>query len=216
MQQTITVEIWSDVVCPFCYIGKRHFENALEQFSDRDKVQVSWKSYQLDPTLKTEPGKNSVQHLAEIKGWSLEHARLATSQVTQMASKAGLHYNLDKAVVANTMDAHRLIQLAKKENKDNQAEEELFKAHFTDGKNIADKNVLLEIAQKIGIDQTLAEEVISTDTFRQNVVSDQQEAQHIGVRGVPFFVINRKYAVSGAQPPEAFLQTLQKTLQENV
>src|SRR5688500_14654985 len=105
MPQKITVEIWSDVVCPFCYIGKRHFENALQQFENKDQVEITWKSYQLNPHLKSEPGKNSVEHLAEIKGWSLEHARQATNQVTQMAQNAGLHYNLDKAVVANTMDA---------------------------------------------------------------------------------------------------------------
>ncbi len=216
MPQTITVEIWSDVVCPFCYIGKRHFENALNQFADRGQVQVTWKSYQLNPDLKSEPGKTSVEHLAEIKGWSLEHARQATGQVTQMARNAGLDYQLDKAVVANTMDAHRLIQLAKKENKGNEAEEELFKAYFTDSKNIADRNVLIEIAQKIGIDRALADEVLNSDTFMQEVVSDQQEAQEIGVRGVPFFVFNRRYAVSGAQPAEVFLQTLEKTAQENV
>lgn len=146
------VEIWSDVMCPFCYIGKRRFEQALEQFEYSDDIDVEWKSFQLNPSMETDPDKNINEYLAEAKGWSPEQARQMNQRVTDMAAEEGLEYNMDQAVVANSFDAHRLIQFAKKLDKGAEAEEALFRAYFTESKNIADHNTLLKIAEAIGLD----------------------------------------------------------------
>lgn len=208
------VEIWSDVMCPFCYIGKRRFESALEQFSHKEDVEVIWKSFQLNPYMKTEPGKSINEYLAEHKGWTIEQARQANKYVTEMASEVGLEYNMDKAVVANSLDAHRLIQLAKTVNKGDDMEERLFKAYFTEGKNTADHAVLLELGSEIGIDPALIQNLLNGSDYADAVEQDIYEAQQIGVRGVPFFVLNDRYAVSGAQPSEAFAGALGKAWDE--
>ena len=136
------VEIWSDIMCPFCYIGKRKFESALAQFEHKDDVDIVWKSFQLNPDMKTEAGKNINQYLAEIKGWSVEQAKEMNDRVTEMAKQVGLEYDLNKAVVANSFNAHRLIQFAKNTGKGDAAEERLFKAYFTEGKNVDELHVL--------------------------------------------------------------------------
>jgi len=204
------VEIWSDIMCPFCYIGKRKFEKALEQFEHKGEVEITWKSFQLNPGMETDPGKNINQYLAEIKGWSLEQAKEMNARVTHMAEAVGLKYDFDKAVVANSFDAHRLIQLAKTKGKGDEAEERLFKAYFTEGSNIADKETLIAIAESIGLDKAEVREMLDSGKFAGNVQEDINESQQIGVRGVPFFVFNRKYAVSGAQESDAFLEVLRK------
>jgi predicted DsbA family dithiol-disulfide isomerase len=208
------VEIWSDVMCPFCYIGKRKFEKALEQFEHKNEVIIEWKSFQLNPDMKTDAGKSINEYLAEIKGWTLERAKEVNAHVTGMAKEVGLNYNFDKAIVANSFDAHRLIQLAKQHNKGDMAEEHLFKAYFTDGKNIADHTVLTELGLQIGLSSDEIKKVLESDMFTDKVNKDIYEASQIGVRGVPFFVIDRKYAVSGAQNPETFLTALTNTWQQ--
>jgi predicted DsbA family dithiol-disulfide isomerase len=206
--KNMKVEIWSDVMCPFCYIGKRRFEMALAQFAHKDEVEVIWKSFQLNPGMKTEPDKNINQHLSEIKGWSLEQARQANDYVTRMAKEAGLDYNLDKAVVANSFDAHRLIQLAKTTGKGDAMEEQLFKAYFIEGKNIAAHDILIQLAVAIGLDAGEVKKVLDSDDYAGAVEQDIYESQQIGVRGVPFFVLNDRYAVSGAQAVETFAGAL--------
>ncbi len=208
------VEIWSDVMCPFCYIGKRRFEKALGQFPGKEDIEVTWKSFQLNPDMKTEPGKNITQYLSEVKGWSLAQARQANEHVTQMAKEAGLQYNLDKAVVANSFDAHRVLQLAKVNGKGDAMEEQLFNAYFTEGKNIADHETLIQLAVAAGLDQDTVKKVLNSDEFTEAVEKDIYEARQIGVRGVPYFVLNDRYAVSGAQPAETFLGALNKAWQE--
>ncbi len=153
------VEIWSDVMCPFCYIGKRRFENALEQFPDKGQIEVVWKSFQLNPAMKTEPGKNINEYLAETKGWTLSYARQMNDYVTNMAKEVGLHYDFDKAIVANSFDAHRLIQLAKDNGKGDAMEEKLFKAYFTEGKNMADHETLIQLGTEIGLDPATIKKV---------------------------------------------------------
>ena len=130
------VEIWSDIMCPFCYIGKRRFENALKDFPHSSEIEIEWKSFLLNPAIRTETGNNINQYLSETKGWSLEQANQANNYVTKMAKEVGLYYDLNKAVVANTFDAHRLIQLAKANNKSNETEERLFRAYFIEGKKV--------------------------------------------------------------------------------
>lgn len=209
------VEIWSDVMCPFCYIGKRKFEQALQQFEQQDKVEIIWKSFQLDPDMKTQPGKNTHQYLAERKGWTLDYARQVSQQVTAMAKDVGLNYDFDKAVVANSFNAHRVSHLAKKYNLGDAMEEALFKAYFTEGKNIDDAVTLTALGTAIGLKATEIEDVLNSDLYAPDVEQDIVEAQQVGVRGVPFFVIDRKYAVSGAQPSDVFLGALNKAWDES-
>lgn len=209
------VEIWSDIMCPFCYIGKRHFEEALKQFSEADKVEIEWKSFQLDPNLpKPASDLNVYEYLAQRKGISVAQSKAMHQNVVQMATAAGLNYDFDKTVVANSFDAHRLIQFAKTKNLGDEAEERLFKAYFTEGKNMCDITTLLELAEDIGLDATEAKEVLNTNAYSTEVKKDIEEASQIGVTGVPFFVFNRKYAVSGAQPSASFVNVLNKSFSE--
>lgn len=212
--QTLKVEIWSDVMCPFCYIGKRRLEQALDQFEHANRVQITWKSFQLNPAMETNPDKTIHEYLSEDKGVSLNEARQMNSYVTDMASKVGLLYDLDHAVVANSFDAHRFTHFAKARGKQLEAEEVLFKAYFTQGKNTADHSVLMDLGTSIGLDRAELKSVLESDQFAADVRSDVAEAQQIGVRGVPFFVFDRKYAVSGAQEIKVFLDTLECTWNE--
>jgi predicted DsbA family dithiol-disulfide isomerase len=204
------VEIWSDVMCPFCYIGKRKFETALEEFSGKDNVEIIWKSFQLNPNLKTDPGKNINDYLAEIKGCSLDTARQMNERVTQMAKDIGLIYDFEKAIVANSFDAHRLVQLAKTQNLGDAMEERLFKAYFTEGKNTAEYATLIELGVEIGLEESLIKDVLEGDAFAEDVHNDIVQAQQLGINGVPFFAIDRKFGISGAQESRIFLQALEK------
>jgi len=211
------VEIWSDVMCPFCYIGKRKFEMALEQFSEKDKVEIIWKSFQLDPNKVTDPNKNVNDYLAERKGISVQKAKEMNDYVTGVAAAVGLNYKLDKAIVANSFDSHRFSHLAKKYGVQNEAEELLFKAYFIEGKNTADHTILTEIGNVLGVDPLETQSVLESDQYADEVNEDIAEAQNIGINGVPFFVFNRKYAVSGAQESKVFLEvlnTLEKELEQ--
>lgn len=209
------VEIWSDIMCPFCYIGKRHFEAAMKEFSHAEEVQIEWKSFQLDSTIpKMDERIDVYQYLADKKGMTIEQSKAMHENVVQMAKNAGLKYNFDRAIVGNSKDAHRLIQFSKTKGVGDEAEEALFKAYFTDGKNMADLNDLIEIGTSIGLDALELRSILESDAFAYEMTQDIQEAQNIGVQGVPFFVFDRKYAVSGAQPVEAFLQTLETAYTE--
>ena len=204
------VEIWSDVMCPFCYIGKRRFEDALQYFEHKEEVEIEWKSFQLNPDLKTDPSVNITQYLADIKGWTLDYATQLNNQVTQMAAEAGLTYNFDKAVVANSFNAHRYSHLAKKHGVGIEAEEQLFKAYFTDGKNIDDQDTLIELGRELGIDGAAVKEMLESNAYADEVRNDIAGAQYLGICGVPFFIMNNKYAVSGAQAVPVFEETLAK------
>lgn len=209
------VDIWSDIMCPFCYIGKRHFEEAMKQFQEAEHVEVEWHSFQLDPSLpKPASDLSAYEYLAQRKGMSVEQSKAMHQNVVQMASNAGLNYNFDKAIVANSFDAHRLIQFAKTKQLGDAAEERLFKAYFIEGKNMCDASTLLELAKDIGLNEAEAREVINGDAYSSEVKKDIEEASQIGVRGVPFFVFNRKYAVSGAQPSATFVNVLEKSFSE--
>ena len=208
------IEIWSDVMCPFCYIGKRRFEEALQNFEHKDEVEIEWKSFQLNPDLKTDPSLNITQYLADAKGWTIEYAQQLNDQVTEMAAGVGLTYDFDRAVVANSFDAHRFAHLAKRNGLGNQAEEALFKAYFTDGENIADHATLTELGINIGLEEKEIKNTLASDAFAGEVKHDIAEAGYLGIRGVPFFVMNGKYAVSGAQMVPVFAETLEKSYTE--
>jgi len=205
------VEIWSDVMCPFCYLGKRKFEIALEQFSHKDDIEIEWKSFLLQPDLVTDTTININQYLAEIKDFPLEQARQMNNQVAQTGKAIGLTYNVEQIVVANSFKAHNLIQFAKTQQKQNEVEEKLFEAYFAEGKNIDDIPTLIEVAEKAGLNTNGLAEALENADFAKEVQADVDDARKLSVRGVPFFAFNRKYAISGAQEPAAFLSTLEKS-----
>jgi len=205
------VEIWSDVMCPFCYIGKRRFENALQDFEYNNEIKVTWRSFQLNPNMETEPDANINEYLAKAKGWSVKQAQQMNQRVTDMAAEEGLEYNMNQAVIANSYDAHRLVQFSKDRGKANEMEEALFKAYFTDGENIADHQTLIDLAEAVGIDPTEAKSILESDKYANAVNHDIQLAQNINITGVPFFLFDRKFAVSGARETEVFLKALKQS-----
>jgi predicted DsbA family dithiol-disulfide isomerase len=210
------VEVWSDIMCPFCYIGKRNYESALSGFEGRDNVEIEWRSFQLDPTIpKNSPVKENVyQYLADKKGMTYEQSAKMHERVIQTAKNAGLDYRFDKAIVANSFDAHKMIQLAKEKGLGDAAEEKLFHAYFTEGRDFGDHDTLISIGKEIGLSEEDIKSALASEEYAEKVEQDIQEATEIGVQGVPFFVFDRKYAVSGAQPPEYFLQALNQSYEE--
>lgn len=209
------VEIWSDVMCPFCYIGKRRFEKALANFEHKDDIEVVWKSFQLDPTTVTNPELSVTEELARKKGWTKDYAREMSAYVTNMAEGEGLHYDFDKAIVANSFNAHRVLQFAKTQGKGDQLKEALLYAYFTDGKNTDDDATLLDLAVKAGLEKSEVEKVLADkNSFADAVNQDVMEAQQLRISGVPFFVLDRKYGISGAQELSVFEQNIAKAHSE--
>ncbi len=214
MENTLKVQIWSDVMCPFCYIGKRRMEEALQLFDHKDAVEIEWKSYQLDANFVASPDDNTVDHLAEKYGKGRDWAETMVENTTQHAKTVGLDFHFEKAILANSFNAHRLSHLAKKHNLGNDLEELLFKAYFTEGKDVNDLNILTELGLEVGLEAEEIKEVLYSDAYANDVKQDIKVANEIGVQGVPFFVFDNKYAISGAQPATAFLQTLEKVWEE--
>jgi predicted DsbA family dithiol-disulfide isomerase len=208
------VEIWSDVVCPFCYIGKRKFENALAQFGPRGEVQVEWKSFQLTPDFVPTPGESIHTSLAKKKGVPEAEGRRMNDYMTQAAKEVGLDYQFDKAIPANTFLAHQLIHFAAHNGQQGAMKERLFAAYYLEGQNLNDVDTLVKLAAEIGLDADAARQALAAGTYANEVRRDEYEAQQIGVRGVPFFVFDDKYAVSGAQPSEVFAEVLDKVWEE--
>lgn len=208
------IEIWSDVMCPFCYIGKRNFESALEQFEDSKHIEVIWKSFQLDPDMPQIAKENYVDYLVQRKGMSEEQVKGMLANVTETAKHVGLSYHLDKSVLVNSMNAHKLLQFANTKGLGNALEERLFSAFFTEGKNIADLSTLTELGKEIGLDEVALQTAFSDDNYAYMVAQDIAEGRQLGVQGVPFFVLDRKYGVSGAQPPAVFLENLEGAFKE--
>ncbi|AKG73138.1 DsbA family oxidoreductase [Salinicoccus halodurans] len=208
------VEIWSDIGCPFCYIGKKNFEAGVSEFAGKDDLEVIYRSFQLDPTAKKEPDESMAELLAKKYNKSVKEAEIMNSQVADAAKAAGLDFNMEKVVPSNSMDAHRLVKLASEEGKEGEAMNRLYKAYFTDGLNVADTETLVQIGTEIGLDSDKIRAMLSDDLYKEKVIEDQNVANQLGAQGVPLFVINRKYGVSGAQPPEAFKEALTKAYEE--
>jgi predicted DsbA family dithiol-disulfide isomerase len=211
------IDIWSDIACPWCYIGKRRFESALAAFPHRDEVEVRWRSYQLDPSLPEHFDGTEVEYLSERKG--IDPAQLAgmLEQVTAQAAGEGLHYDYDSLVVANSFSAHRLIHLARAEGGNKAADavkEALLSAHFEKGRDIGAADTLAEIGAAAGLDPERIRAVLATDEFADAVKADIAQAQSLGISGVPFFVLDNKYGISGAQPAELFTSALEQAWQE--
>ncbi|MEQ8524095.1 DsbA family oxidoreductase [Gracilimonas sp.] len=209
------IEVWSDVVCPFCYIGKRHLEKALEQLPDLD-VEIIWKSFELDPNAPINSDLDIYDTLAKKYVRDREWAQQMNANMVKMASSAGLDFNMDEVKPTNSFNAHQLIHLAKEHDKQDEMKEALLSAYFIEGKHVGDIDTLVEIASDAGLDRNRAKQVLENNTYSNQVVTDVEEAHRIGVQGVPFFYINEKYGLSGAQPVEVFVEALKKISEEKV
>lgn len=208
------IEIWSDVMCPFCYIGKRHLEKAMETVPFSDEIEIEWKSYQLNPEYHNTSNESLYDYLARAKGMTVGQAKQMTGSVLQMANQAGLALDFEHSVPANSFDAHRFIHFAKSKGLQNEAEEALFHAHFMEGKDIASKEILSAIGQKLGLESQEINNVLAGNDFAEAVQYDGYESQQIGIRGVPYFVFDKKYALSGAQPIETFKAAITQSFAE--
>ncbi len=204
------VEIWSDVVCPWCYIGKRRFEAALAQFEHRDQVEVIWRSYQLDPNAPRHGEQKTTEMLAQKYGVSVEQAAKMQARVSAIAAQEGLEYHLDQTRHENTFDAHRLLHLAAEEGRQGEAEERFFRAHFTEGKALGDYETLVQLAAEVGIAEDEARAVLASDAYADAVRADIRRAWMFGIGGVPFFAIDERYGISGAQPSELLKDVLEQ------
>lgn len=204
------VEIWSDIVCPWCYIGKRRFEAALEQFAHTDEVAVTWRSFELSPDSPRRVEGTLAAMLARKMGRSLEQAEAMNARITGVAAEVGLDYQLDRAQPGNTFDAHRLVHLAAARDLQGVVQERLFRAYFTEGRAIGDPDTLVEVVAEAGIDANEVRDVLEGDRYADAVRADEQRAATFGITGVPFVVIDEAFGVSGAQPSEVFLGALQQ------
>ena len=210
------IEIWSDVVCPFCYIGKRHFEAALKKFEKADEIEIEWKSFQLDPNFQFDPNTalDQTARLAQKYNRPYEEMKAMQQNIINTAANAGLDMKLFDSVQFNTFDAHCIIHKAKEKNLGNEAEEFFFKSHFTEVLDLNNQETLQSVALNIGLTKEDVQDALSNNRYALEVTQDIQEAQNLGITGVPFFVFDRKYGISGAQPVEAFSQTLEKSFEE--
>lgn len=206
----VLVEVWSDYLCPWCYIGKANLDNAIAELDIN--ATVVYKSFQSNPTLQ---GASTVSEIAVQSGFSLEEARKKSKYIEDMASKSNLVLHLDSVIMVNTFDAHRLAYMVKVNGYGKGVAKRLFEASYLESKNIAESNVLAEIGEEFGIskEETLA--MLGSKKYRQEIKSEIQEGISNGLRGVPYFVINKKYSLSGAQPKEVFKETLSGILTED-
>jgi len=214
----VKVEIWSDVVCPWCYIGKRRFEAALERFAHRDDVEVLWHSFELDPSTRSvrAPGEgpDHADVLAAKYGMSRTRAEAAIDSMSQAAAGEGLEFRMDRSLASNTFDAHQLIHLAAAHGLQGQVKERLLRAYFTEGEPVGDRDTLVRLAAEAGLDAAEVAQALETQEHAAAVRSDEAEAHTLGITGVPFFVVDRRYGVSGAQPAEQLLAVLERAWSE--
>lgn len=204
----ITVEIWSDVVCPFCYIGKRRFEAALKRFPGKDRVTIVWRSYQLDPSVVTDTSMRVTAHLAASKGISLAQAQRMTANVTAMAKGEGLDYHFEKIPVVNTARAHQALHHARRSGHATVLKEAIMKAYFTQGRNVDDIDVLVGLATSVGMDAASTRAALKAGTYAADVAADIRAAEEADVSGVPAFRINGGPLIVGAQDVKTFLDAL--------
>jgi predicted DsbA family dithiol-disulfide isomerase len=209
------VEIWSDIACPWCYVGKRRFESALEQFEHHDDVEVVWRSFELDPAAPRSRDVPQDELLASKYGMPVERARAMNARMTEEARKEGLDFHFDRVKVGNTFDAHRLVHLATESGRAEAMKERLLKAYFTDGEAIGDPETLARLAAEVGLDPARAREVLGGDAYAADVRADEARARSFGISGVPFFAIDERYGVPGAQPPDVLLGALRQAHAES-
>jgi predicted DsbA family dithiol-disulfide isomerase len=204
------LEIWSDIACPWCYIGKRRMESALSQFEHADELTVTWRSFELDPNAPAEREGELAGHLARKYGMPIEQARESQRGLTEMAEQEGLRFRFDLARGANTFDGHRLVHLAAEHGRQEQMKERLMKAYFTEGKLVSEPETLVAIGLEVGLPAAEIEELLASDRFAEEVRADEAAAGKLGISGVPTFIVDRKVGVTGAQPPELILEMLRQ------
>ncbi|WP_199750570.1 DsbA family oxidoreductase [Gynurincola endophyticus] len=214
MSNKMKIEVWSDIACPFCYIGKRKFETAISDLTYKNEIELEWKSFQLSPETVTDPTENIYEVFSKKKGFTVPQAKDMMRNVTQMASQVGLEFNFDKAVFANTFSAHQLLHFAKNHGKQNEAKEILLDGYFRQGKNVDDPEYLKSVIEQLQLDVAAFERVLAEKENEQQVNADIREAQQLSITGVPFFVFDRKYAISGAQDVTLFKQTIERAYNE--
>ena len=204
------VEIWSDVVCPWCYVGKRNFEAALADFDHRDHVEVIWRSFELEPSAPAERSGDYVTHLARKYGMSPAQARSMIETMTATGVRAGLVLDFERARPGNTFDAHRLLHLAAERGLQGALKERLMRANFTEGQPIGNREALLRLATEAGLPEEDAAAVLASDAYAADVRADESLALDLGISAVPFFVIDRTFGVPGAQAPDVLLRALER------
>ncbi|MEW9110177.1 MAG: DsbA family oxidoreductase [Cytobacillus gottheilii] len=209
------IQVWSDFVCPFCYIGKRRLEKAIAAFEHSEQVEVEFKSFELDPNAKTNNGENIHEMLAAKYGMSVQQAKQTNEGLKQQAAAEGLTFVFDEMKPTNTFDAHRLAKFAGEKGKEAVVTEKLLAAYFTESKNLSDHETLIAVAEEAGLSGDEVKEVLADEAkFANDVRIDEALAQQYQITGVPFFIINNKYAISGAQPQETFEGALKKVWEE--
>ena len=210
------VDIWSDVVCPWCYIGKRRFETALARFPHRAEIELTWRSFELDPSAPPSPEQSGryVEHLARKYAITTDQAQLMIDRVTSAAREEGLDYRFDIARRGNTFDAHRLLHLGLQRGVQDRLKERLDRATFTEGLPVSDHQALTEVARQVGLDELEVKKVLASDEYADAVRADKAQARTYGISAVPFFVIDDKYGVAGAQPPEVIATALERAWRE--
>lgn len=201
-------------MCPFCYIGKKKLDDALAGFEGNERIEIEYKSFELMPGLETYPVRSTNEMLAETKGWTIEQARQMNAQVEQAAASIGLKMDQETSIPANTINAHRLSHLAKEHGKQIEVTQALFLAYFAEQRNIDDMDTLMDIGEAAGIDGDKVRSVLESDAYTNEVQQDIHEGRQLGVTGVPFFVFDRKYAISGAQDEKVFTGTIEKSFGE--
>jgi predicted DsbA family dithiol-disulfide isomerase len=206
----VKIEIWSDVVCPWCYVGKRHLEQALQRFAHRDEVEIVWKAYELDPHAPPQRAGSYPERIARKYGLSDGQARASIQRIVNAGAAAGIEFRFDDLRAGNTFDAHRLLHFARSLGVQNDLKERLLFAVFTEGRPVGDRETLVELASDVGIAEPEARRVVEGAEFGREVREDEARAMEIGATGVPFFVFDGRFGVSGAQPPETLLQVLER------
>lgn len=209
------IELWSDFACPFCYIGKKRFEQALNEFEFKDDVEVIFRSFILDPNAPKSTNLNGVEQLAQSKGISVEQARSMYDNVVKMAKTENLDYNLDILKPTSTLDAHYIMQWGKQFNKEQELTEKFFEGYFTKGVDLSNLDSLLDIVESVGLDPEKARESLELGLFEDDVINDIREANKLGVSSVPTFVIDREFGFSGAQKKEHFLNFIKESYKKN-
>jgi len=204
------IEIWSDVVCPWCYVGKRNLEAALTAFAHADDVTIEWRSYELDPTTPARVELSMDEVLERKYGMTSDQASKANLRMTELAATVGLEYHLDRVQIGNTFDAHRLIHLAADEGRADEMKERLLRAYFTEGRAISDPTTLTALAVEVGLDRGRVADVLEGDDYGADVRADEDRAMELGSTGVPFFVFDERLGVPGAQPPDVLLRLLER------
>lgn len=204
------VEIWSDIACPWCYVGKRRFEAALEQFEHAEDVRVTWRSFELDPTAPPERHGDRAERLAEKYGMTVEQAREIEQHLVETAAGEGLDFRFDIARGGSTFDAHRLVHLAEQQGLQDAMKERLLRAYFTEGKLVSDHDTLVALAVEVGLPEGEVREALASERWAEQVRDDERAATQLGISAVPTFVVDRALGASGAHPPEALLELLRQ------